>query len=372
MLFSYYLCLPITLALSILHFVSPLCELSRPEFCLSRVFPKFSVSLVLIAAFCRTSFSCSWFVRFELRMIWCCVRPEDKHFETPFFDLINFGRLFDLRNCWCVRSMSCVWSCVRPEKLLGCVRSEKDFGREFDLRKILVVCATGKRFLSCVRPEKDFGRVFDPRMILVVCSTWERFWSCVRSENVFGRMCELKMILFVCSTWERFWSRVRPEKDIGRVFELRKILVVCWTWECVWSCVLPKHDFGPVFDLRKILVLCSAWQCFWSCVPPEKDFGRMFDLIKIFGRVLDLRMIFQIVCSTLQWSFDRVFDLRMIRMILWSYVDGYRKTDSGRTFDLKRFGLVPDLWQILAVCTTCGRFSFVCSIRQKFKSSVRY
>ena len=195
----------------------------------------------------------------------------------------------------------------------------------------LVACSTLERFWSCVRPVKDFCRVFDLRKTLVACSTWERFWSCVRSENVFGRMCELKMILFVCSTWERFWSHVLPEKDIGRVFELRKILVVCSTWECVWS-----------------------------CVRPEKDFGRVFDLIKIFGRVLYLRMIFQIVCSTLQWSFDCVFDLRMIRMILWSYVDRHRKTNSGRAFDLKRFGLVSDLWQILAVCTTCGRFSFMC------------
>ena len=63
--------------------------------------------------------------------------------------------------------MSCDWSCVRPEKMLGCVRSEKEFGRVFDFRKILVVCATGERFLS----EKDFGGVFDLRMFLVVCAT---------------------------------------------------------------------------------------------------------------------------------------------------------------------------------------------------------
>ena len=119
------------------------------------------MSFVLNAAFCRTSFSRSCFVRFDLRMIWCCVRPEDKHFEIRLFDLINFGCLFDQRNCWCVLSMSCVWSCVRPEKMFGFVRSEKDFGRVFDLRK---------RFWSCVRPEKDFCRVFDLTKILVVCS----------------------------------------------------------------------------------------------------------------------------------------------------------------------------------------------------------
>ena len=229
MLFSYYLCLPITLALSTLHFVSPLCEFSRPEFCMSPnsvlYLPAFSRNFlclfVLIAAFCRTSFSCSCFVRFDLRMIWCCVRPEDKHFEIRLFDLINFGCLFDLRNCWCVRSMSCVWSCVRRERFWSCVRPEKDFFRVFDLTKILVVCSIWECFWSCVRPKHDFGPVFDLRKIS----------SCVRPENGFGRVCDLRRILVVCSTWSRF-------------------LVVSSTWE--WF-------FNRVLDLR---------MKFWSSVHP--------------------------------------------------------------------------------------------------------
>ena len=62
--------------------------------------------------------------------------------------------------------------------------------------------------------------------------------------------------------------------------------------------------FPVMLALSTFLVAYATWKWFWACAQPEKDFCRVFDT-KMFG----------------------------------SYVDGHRKTDSGRSFDIRVFDL---------------------------------
>ena len=100
--------------------------------------------------------------------------------------------------------------------------------------------------------------------------------------------------------------------------------------------------FPVMLALSTFLVACATWECFWWCVRPENDFDRACVRPENdFGRVLNLRKIF-VVCSTrkcLGRMLTATERLILALLSIW-----------------KRFGLVSDLRQILAMCTTCGRF----------------
>ena len=95
-----------------------------------------------------------------------------------------------------------------------------------------------------------------------------------------------------------------------------------------WWRARPENDFGRVCDLRMFLVVCSTWKWFLSCVRHENVWVCMYVCL---GRMLT--------------ATERV--ILAVRSI-W-----------------KRFGLVSDLRQILAMCTTCGRFLLGYSTRQR-------
>ena len=158
MLFSYYLCFPVMLAL-----------------------PTFLVACV----------TWKWF--------WSCARPEN-----------DFGRVRDLKMILVVCSTwKWFWSCVPPEK---------DFSRVLNLRKIFVVCSTRKclgrmltaterLILAVLSIWKRFGLVSDLRQILVMCTTCGRFLS---EYSTWQRRFVL------CSVLEESGRvYVRPWKEFG-------------------------------------------------------------------------------------------------------------------------------------------------------------